>query len=864
MSATTSPGLRTRRLLAPPTLLYFYRRRLRAHGPQELFAGIGITVAVALILAAGVAQSSVTGSTRQVLHAVIGPANVQLRARGPQGIPESLLGRVERIPHVKQAAPLLERNMRIVGPGGGSAQIYVAGTDVSLGVLDGLGRTLPLSTYDPGTISLTSASAQALGVNTSAHGGHGNVTLLVAGRRHTLPVSALLGSETVGVLAGAHIAVMPLATMQALLGQPGRVSRILIHTTPGKRAGVQAQVGSLSKGRLVVAGAEQDITQLQQALRPSAQASALFAIVGGLLGLLLAFNAILLTVPERRQAIADLRLSGTPRGAVVQLVLFQALCLGVAASVAGVCVGYALARWVLQQSTGYLAEAFPVGGATIVPVGTVLVAAAAGLAVTLLASSVPLLDLRSSTPRDAIYVGAGVPGNALTTRVQWRLATLALALVAAAGILYATAPSTALLASAALAIATVLAVPLAFSGVLAAARKISDHAPRMSTLAIALNGLRNTTLRSIALAATGAVALFGGVALGGARSDLLAGIKSFAHSYSADAPIWVSEPGDNQATGLLAGDGGASTIEHLPGVARVQRLQGSFMTLGQRLVWVIARPPGGAQQVLGTQTIGGAAAARSAGARLAEGGWVALSEQIASQLHARVGGTVRLATPTGEQRFRVAALTTNLAWPPGVVFIGSGDYTRAWGERSPSALAVQPTRGTSISRLVGEIHRALGAGSGAELASSSSREAHIDQLTSEGLGQLGIISTLLLIAAVLALAAALASSINQRRGGLASLRLSGAPPARLRRILLAEASLMLAAGCLAGALLGVCGQFVIDAYLRHVTGFPVAPVHGWGRPVEILAVVLAAALAAVAAPAWHASRVSPALALAED
>ena len=863
-AAGAAGGLRTRRVLTPPTLIYFYRRRLRAHGAQELFAGIGIAVAVALILAAGVAQSSITGSTRQVLRAVIGPANLQLRARGPQGLRESLLAQVEAIPHVKQAAPLLERSVRIVGPRGAGAQIYLAGTDVSLGVLDGLGKTLPLSTYDPGTISLTSATARALGVNTSAHDGHGEVTVLVGGQRHALPVSALLGSETVGVLAGAHIAVMPLASMQALLGAPGRVSRILIHTAAGRQSGVAARLSGLANGRLDVAGPEQDIAQLQQALKPSAQASALFAIIGGLLGLLLAFNAILLTVPERRQAIADLRLSGTPRGAVAQLVLFQALCLGVAASAVGVGVGYVLARWVLQQSTGYLAEAFPVGGATVVPVQTVLVAAAAGLAVTLLASSVPLLDLRRGAPRDAIYLGRGVAGNALTARVQLRLAAAALTLAAAAGVLYAAAPSTALAASGALALATVLAVPLAFSGVLAGARKVSEHAPRMATLAIALNGLRGTTLRSIALAATGAVALFGGVALGGARSDLLTGIKSFAHSYSADAPIWVTEPGDNQATGRLAGDGGASTIERLAGVARVERFQGSFMTVGQRRVWVIARPPDSAQHVLASQTIGGAAAARSAGQRLGEGDWVVLSQQLASQLHAHVGGALTLPTPKGNTSFRLAALTTNLAWPPGVVFVNTADYTRAWGDSAPSALAVHPTSGTKVGQLVGEIRRDLGPSGGSEVASAASREADIDQLTSEGLGQLGIISTLLVIAAVLALAAALASSINQRRGGLASLRLAGAPPARLRRILLAEGSLMLAAGCITGALLGVCGQFIIDAYLRHVTGFPVAAVAVGVRPVEILAIVLAAALAAVALPAWLASRVSPALALAEQ
>lgn len=60
------------------------------------------------------------------------------------------------------------------------------------------------------------------------------------------------------------------------------------------------------------------------------------------------------------------------------------------------------------------------------------------------------------------------------------------------------------------------------------------------------------------------------------------------------------------------------------------------------------------------------------------------------------------------------------------------------------------------------------------------------------------------------------------------------------------------------------GQFVIDAYLRHVTGFPVAAAAASARPIETFAVVLAAALAAVAVPAWLASTVSPALALAED
>ena len=861
-AATTKGALRTRRILTPPTLLYFYRRRLRAHGAQELLAGLGIAVAVALILAAGVAQGSITGSTRRILRAVIGPTNLQLRARGADGFPETLLASVEAIPGVRQAAPLLEHQVRVVGPTGRAASIYLAGTDVSLGVLDGLGRTLPLSAETQGTISLTRASAQALGLPAR---GQARVTVLAGGETRTLPVSSVLGPETIGgALAGAHVAVMPLASMQRLLAEPGRVSRILVHSAPASDRSVAARLSALADGRLEVAGGEQDIQQLTQALNPSSQASALFAIIGGLLGLLLAFNAILLTVPERRQAIADLRLSGTPRGAIIQLALFQALCLGVAASAVGVGVGYLLARWVFHQSTGYLAQAFALSGATVVSVGEVLAAAGAGLAVTLLASAVPLLDLRGAASRDAVYLQHGVPGNALSRAVQRTLGVAAVALAAGALVLYALDRAATVAALVVLAIATVLAVPVAFSGVLAAARAVSARAGSLSTLAIALNGLRSTTVRSIALAATGAVALFGGVALGGARGDLLAGIRSFAHSYAADAPVWVSEPGDNQATGQLERAApAAGLIRRLPGVAGVERFQGAFLTIGSRRVWVIARPPGAARQVLATQTIGGASVAEAAERRLQHGGWVTLSEQLATQLHASAGASVTLATPSGPQRYRVAALTTNLAWIPGVIFIASRDYTRAWASTQASALAVYPAPAANTGQLARQVRAALHADGGLEVASAAERQSDIDRLTSEGLGQLGTISILLIIAAILALAAALASSIHQRRRTLASLRLSGAPPGRLRRILLTEAGLMLAAGCLTGLAAGICGQLLADGYLRHVTGFPISSFAAAARPVEVFAFVLAAALAAVAPPAWAASRVSPALALAE-
>jgi putative ABC transport system permease protein len=848
--------------MRPYALLYFYRRRLRVHAVQELLAGIGIAIAVALVFAALVAQGSIAGSAREVVHAVVGPARLQLRARGGAGFDERVLERVEHLPGVKQAAPFLEQTASIVGPDGRRSTVDVAGTDVSLAVLDGLAHTLPIAALTPGGIGLSRTTATALGRGGSdAHVGQ-TVSLKLRGVTTPLKVSAVLGPEAAGALSRAQVAVMPLARMQQLAGLQGMITRILVESKPGAQSAVRAGLERLSGGRMDVAVADDDVALLKQALAPSDQASELFAAIGALLGFLLAFNAMLLTVPERRQAIADLRIAGTRRPAIVQMVLFQALCLGLLASLVGLLLGYVLSVDVFHQSTGYLAEAFTLGSGTVVGARPILLAAGGGLLATCLASAIPLLDLTRGRARDAVYVESGSPGNAVGGATQRRLFAGAVGLIALASALFAITASAALAATAILALATVLAVPLVFAGVLRAMGAVAGRLQTLTTLPVALASLRATTLRSLALAATGAVALFGSVALGGSRENLLRGIRGFANSYVADADIWVANPADNQAVNEFLPDEDAARIARVPGVASVRAFQGGFLQLSGRRVWIIARPPGASRSVLRSQIVEGNAP--SASARLGEGGWIAVSEQIAKERHVGVGGALALPTPTGERRFRIAATTTNLAWSPGVIFMSTGDFASGWATSAPTAFGVDLRPRTDAHSARAAIERQLGTRSGLEVSLAGARRARIDSLTSEGLGQLGEIATLLLIAAITAMAAALGSSIWQRREWLAGLRLSGAKPDRLRRILLTEASLMLGAGCLTGAVAGIYGQVVIDAYLKHVTGFPLATSLSGARPLEIFALVVTLALVSAAVPGWFASRVPPALALEKE
>lgn len=853
-----SSTLRVRKLMGPYALLYVYRNRLRAHTAQEVLAGLGVATAVALVFATLTASSSITGSAKRVVHAVVGPASLQLRAYGQEGLDERVLTRVEHLPGVKQAAPLLEQTGMLVTRNGQHVTVNIAGTNVTLALLDGLAHTLPVAALSPGGIGLSQLTAQTLGDVAPGQ----QVELDLRGRALTLKVSAVLGPETFGALSHTTVAVMPLARLQQLSGLSGRISRVLVQTQPGHENAVREELLRVAGGHAAVTSTDQEIGLLHEALRPSAQASALFAAISALLGFLIAFNAFLLTIPERRQEIADLRIDGATRSAIVQMILFQSLCLGIAASIVGLLAGYLLSVNVFQQSPGYLAQAFTLGTNTVIATQPLVLALVGGILATCLASVIPLLDLRRGRPVDAVYSEDGVPGSGLNHAIQRRFFAIALGLVLLASALFVLLPSSAMVTCVILALATALAVPLALTGILQTAEAFARRFQALTLLPVALTSLRSTTVRSLALAATGAVALFGSIALNGARGDLLHGIDDYTAHYVQGANLWIVNPQDNQAINQLSQFPRMTEIARLPGVSAVHTFKGGFLNIGSRRVWVIAWPADTPPTLLSGQVINGNT--NLAIERIHDDhGWITVSDQLATEHHARVGDTLSLPTPSGVQHFRVAATTTNFGWSPGAIVIPVADYARSWSKASPTALGIDLGAGAHVRTVQSLIKRVLGAGSGLAVVSAGERAAQIDSSANEGLEQLAAISTLLVLAAILAMIAALISSIWQRRPSLAGLRIEGANPARLWRVLLIEAAIILIAGSLTGAVIGIYGQAAIDSYLKHVTGFPVASFTTSVRPIEVFLIVTVSVILVTMIPSLLASRVPATLALDE-
>jgi putative ABC transport system permease protein len=835
----------------PGNLLHLYRVRVRARLVQECFAVVGIAAGVALLFASQVASQSLSSSVAQLSHGIVGKATLQLLARDPHGMPEGLLAQVRRIDGVRVAAPLLEASAQASGPRG-SESVELVGADSSLRRLGGaLVRRTELEPFaGVGAVLLPAPLARHLGVTRFGR----EVTLRLYGRVERAPLYEQLHEKQIGGLAASPIVVAPLFFAQEMTGLEGSVSRILIEPAPGMEGEVRQALERLAAGRLNVESTSYDERLFAKAASASNQSTALFAVISALVGFLFAFNAMLLTVPQRRRLIADLRRDGYTPGTVIGVLLLDAVVLGVLACVLGLVLGDELSIHLFHSNPGYLGSAFAVGTQRVVGWQSIAIAVGGGMLAAVVAVLSPLRDIISRDPLAAITVreGSGTGhANSATALVG------AVCLAAATAILLA-APRLAIVGMVLLIAALLLVLPLALD----AALKLLSRLARTMTGAVphvAAMELSAARARAIGVAATGAIAVFGAVAIQGAHTDLLKGLENAARDENSFTDAWVSPPG---AYNLLRTAPFAAThqarLEALPGVRAVRVYRGGLLDWGERKVWVIAPPVQGVPLLAPSQILEGSLG--EATARVRGGGWLVLSQALASEHHLHIGSRVTLPTPVPTS-FRVAALSTNIGWAPGAITMSAAGYAEAWGSTDASAYNVLLDPGVTDARAAGEITRALGPASGLSVQSTQAHADEQNALSRQGLQRLSEIATLILVVAVLAMAAAIGNMLWQRRPRLAKLKLEGFPRAELWSTILVESLLLLAVGCITGAIFGLYGQQLLDRALANVVNFPVVYSVALFSAIVSLAVVTAAALLIIAIPGYLAAGVPPAVAL---
>ncbi|HEV2998063.1 MAG TPA: ABC transporter permease, partial [Solirubrobacteraceae bacterium] len=744
---------------------------------------------------------------------------------------------------------LLRDSVVVKGPLG-SRTVQLVG--VTEGVV-GLGGS---ATKDLGAVSLLltegvgvpSAVAEAIGVQTGQ-----SITVLAGATVHTTEVRPVLDAAAIGALSSSGIVVTILRHAQAIAGKPGRVSEVLIRPRAGREGEVARELRSLAGDRLDVHSANAELKLVEETAKPTSQSSTLFAAIGLMVGFMLALNAMLLTLPERRRLFAELRSQGYDSRQAMLVFVFQALVLGVLASLAGVGIGSVLARTLLRETPLYLSVAFAVSGQQEIPLNTVLLAFGAGVVAALLAALLPIFDLVSKEPIDAVMHRPGEPGQAIGTGTMRVLAILGIALALGTVIAVIALPSLTVIGGVVLALVALCLVPVIAQGVTALLRYVSRKY-HGGMLAVTVIEMEAATTRVVVLAAVAALAVYGSTSVGGARRDLLRGLDRATVEFFGTADVWVSSPTNDLGTTSFKGAGLAAKISKLPVVRSVRTYQAGLLDLGRHRVWLRARPPGDPAMLQASQIVSGDLAEGTARMRRG-GGWVAISHNLAAERGLRVGSAFSLPTPSGYHVFRVAAITTNVGWPPGAITLNANDYRRWWQTTNPAALEIDLRPGVSPAEGRSAVQDLLGVSSGLLVQTAQERIAQFESNASAGLHTLEEISLLLLVTSALAFAAALSTAIYQRRTRLAALKAQGFDRPQLWRSLLLESVVVLGIGCLDGVILGIYGHALADRYLLLDTGFPAPFEVGVNGIFISLALIGVMSLVIVALPGYAAAGV---------
>ena len=398
-------------------------------------------------------------------------------------------------------------------------------------------------------------------------------------------------AQTAGCVVASARGGDAVGTVQALAGLPGRLTRILVEVRPGQEGRVRSELTGLAAGRLTVAPADQDVRLLDEALGPGEQSSLFFAAIAGVLGFLLAFSAFLVTVPERRRAIAELRAAGTRGSAIVQMVLYQGLCLG-ADSDRGwaggglrrfcgrVCADAGISRgWIHvgeQHGPPRRHRCWSRGWEVSWRRAWLVSCRCLHCASTQRST---LGDARAGEVGSALGLGTAVRLTvAAGMLARFGVANSGVA-VACAGMDVRRSPSR-----------PAPGVSCSFSGVGSWARRLCR--PLASPVRGAAPCSRIAARDDAAFACPrgdGTVALFGAVALGGACGDLVRGIARFQQLLRRSRH-WIVTPNDSLLVNTFTLHNGQRRIRARSGVQSVSALQGQLLDVGNWRIWVLARP----------------------------------------------------------------------------------------------------------------------------------------------------------------------------------------------------------------------------------------------------------------------------------
>jgi putative ABC transport system permease protein len=572
-----------------------------------------------------------------------------------------------------------------------------------------------------------------------------------------------------------------------------------------------------------------------------------------IVGLFLVYNAMSVTVAERRPDIGVLRCIGATRVQIVLLFSLAAAVLGVIGSAFGIPLGVFLAEITLNQFVDELESIFlnPEVNPTRLTWETALVASVAGVLTAVFAALVPAIQAAADDPAHVVRRTSG------RSKGIWKLihqfACLALIVGGGTAILLRDQLPPRAGSVGGLLVALVgllLSAPIIVSVLVSLVHPIV-RATCGVTMRLAFDNLTRAPGRTgvvIGALGAGVAMMFQTAGVGRSNEEpVVAWIEQVvqADQFVLAGTMTTANSSNSPMSGAIVND-----LKRLPAVEHTIGIRYTRPEFNGTVVYLIAidaedyavatrsRSPDGMPDLERFRDLPGT-------------NNVLISQNFALRHNVQVGQTIDLPGPRGPVSVNVIGTVRDYSWSRGTVFMDRARYAALFGDDLIDICHVFAKPGYAGDRSV----EALASSRGlfvtdkeslrkflSELINRVYLLAYMQQIVVGAVAALGVVTALLI-------------SVLQRKRELGLLLALGATPGQVLRSVLAEAILMGLFGTALGIMIGLPMEwYILRVVLAEESGFVFDLLVPWKEALGIAAAALFTATIAGLIPALHAVR----------
>ncbi len=640
--------------------------------------------------------------------------------------------------------------------------------------------------------------------------------------------------------------------------RPGQVNRIdVVVEKATDVAQVRQAVAAKLAGRAIVQSPAEQNRATGSAMAGFRTGFALCGIAALVVGMFLVYNALAVTVAERRHEIGILRAVGATRTQIGGLFAGEAALLGLAGAVLGIPCGVGLAQFGLAPMHAILNDVFvglDVRAVELTP-RIVLTALVAGLLAAVGAALLPAIQAAREDPADAVRRAAKAP----TGRHLSLLAGASAILIAAGTALtllrgalprrVGTFGGMTLVLVGAL-VAAPLAASVAAAGLRPLARRYFPVAWRLAADNL-LQAPGRTGMVIGALAAGVALVMQTAGTIQSNRVTLRAWIED---AIAADVMITAgsalgaggqTEPMDPEVGTALAA---------LPAVDAVLAIRMTRVNFRGAEVLLIAADAGLVAR-LHAERLSDVREIPMFRRLDARSGAALVSENFAALNGVAVGDTITLPSDTGPVRFEVVGTIVDYGWSLGTIWVNRRDYLGHWHDPRADVYDLYLKPGHEPAAVKEAVASQFGARFDLQPLTRAEVVDSVDRVIERVYGIAYGQQVVVMLVAGLGVVTSLLISVLQRRREIGLLRAVGATPGQVVHSVLAEACLIGTFGTVLGLMFGVPLEwYILRVVILEESGFLFPVYVPWTAGLLIAVASIATASLAGLGPAIHAVR----------